>query len=213
MSIEPPDLWFQVQHSPLYTNLAFACKTETLGSLYSHALLILTKSFKSKHQVVYEQKFIDLISSTCQVSVERSMLGSEFHASFFHNSRLIRRIQQKEILKKFRDLSRNRTQIACLAVGHLNHYTKLFSVLVWHCNSILFMHEWFCPIHLIGWKSLHFEKTRRVQHSLGNILLLEFFVYHIVKPLMPILALLPISFNYEKPRLSSVNLTKIQRIW
>ena len=67
------------QHAPLYTNLAFACKTETLNSLYSHALLILTKSSKSKHQVVHEQKFKDLLSSTCQVSVERSMLdlGSE----------------------------------------------------------------------------------------------------------------------------------------
>ena len=40
VSIEPLDLWFQVQHAPLYTNLAFACKTETLGSLYSHALFI-----------------------------------------------------------------------------------------------------------------------------------------------------------------------------
>ena len=78
-SIEPLDLRFQVQHAPLYTNLAFACKTETLSSLYSHALLILTKSSKSKHQVVHEQKFKDLLSSTCQVSVEGSMLdlGSE----------------------------------------------------------------------------------------------------------------------------------------
>ena len=42
VSIEPLDLWSQVQHAPLYTNLAFACNTETLGSLYSHALLILT---------------------------------------------------------------------------------------------------------------------------------------------------------------------------
>ena len=33
------NLWFQVQHYPFYTNLSFACKTETLGSLYSHALL------------------------------------------------------------------------------------------------------------------------------------------------------------------------------
>ena len=32
--IESLDLWFQVQHAPLYTNLAFACKTETLSSLY-----------------------------------------------------------------------------------------------------------------------------------------------------------------------------------
>ena len=31
---EPLDLWFQVQYAPLYTNLAFACKTETLSSLY-----------------------------------------------------------------------------------------------------------------------------------------------------------------------------------
>ena len=79
VSIEPLDLWSQVHHAPLYTNLAFACKTETLRSLYSHALLILTKSSKSKHQVVHEQKFKDLLSSTCQVSVERSMLdlGSE----------------------------------------------------------------------------------------------------------------------------------------
>ena len=77
VSIEPLDLWFQVQHAPLYTNLAFACKTETLSSLYSHALLILTESSKSKHQVVHEQKFKDLLSSTCQVSVERSMLDLE----------------------------------------------------------------------------------------------------------------------------------------
>ena len=41
----------------------------TLGSLYSHALLSLLKSSKSKHQVVHEQKFKDLLSSTCQVSV------------------------------------------------------------------------------------------------------------------------------------------------
>ena len=81
VSIEPLDLWFIVQHAPLYTNLAFACKTETLSSLYRHALLILTRSSKSKHQVVLEQKFKDLLSSTCQVSVERSMLdlGSEVH--------------------------------------------------------------------------------------------------------------------------------------
>ena len=59
------NLWFQVQHYPFWTKLAFACKTETLGSLYSHALLILTKSSKSKNQVVHEQKFKDRLSSTC----------------------------------------------------------------------------------------------------------------------------------------------------
>ena len=33
VSIEPLDLWFQVQHAPLYNNVAFACKTKTLSSL------------------------------------------------------------------------------------------------------------------------------------------------------------------------------------
>ena len=33
VSIEPLHLWSQVQHAPLYTILAFACKTETLNSL------------------------------------------------------------------------------------------------------------------------------------------------------------------------------------
>ena len=64
------------------TNLTFAYKTETLGSLYSHALLIPTKSSKSKHQVVHEQKFIDLLSSTCQVSVERILLDLESEAAW-----------------------------------------------------------------------------------------------------------------------------------
>ena len=84
VSIEPLDLWFQVQHAPLYTNLAFACKTETLSSLYSHALFILTKSSKSKHQVTHEQKFKDLLSGTCQVSVERSMLDLESEVQWFN---------------------------------------------------------------------------------------------------------------------------------
>ena len=69
--------WFQVKHYPFHTNLTFACKTETLGSLYSHALLILLESSKSKHQVVHEQKFKNLLSSTCQVSVERIVLDLE----------------------------------------------------------------------------------------------------------------------------------------
>ena len=60
VSSELLNLCFQVQHSPFWINLAFACKTETLGSPYSHALLILTKS---KNQVVHEQKFKDLLSS------------------------------------------------------------------------------------------------------------------------------------------------------
>ena len=55
------------------TNLTYPCKTETFGSLYSHAIVI---PLKSKHQVVHEQKFKDL-SSTCQASVERIVLDLE----------------------------------------------------------------------------------------------------------------------------------------
>ena len=52
-----------------------------LGSLYSHALLIPTESSKFTNQVVHEQKFVkDLLSSTCQVSVERIVLDLESEA-------------------------------------------------------------------------------------------------------------------------------------
>ena len=36
--------------------------------------------FKSKYQVVHEQKFKDLLSSTCQVSIERRVLNIESEA-------------------------------------------------------------------------------------------------------------------------------------
>ena len=78
VGIEPrPNLWFQVQHSPFWTKLTFACKIENLGSLCSHALLILTESSRSKNQVVHEQKLKDLLSSTCQIGSERIVLGLE----------------------------------------------------------------------------------------------------------------------------------------
>ena len=55
-------LW--VQHQTNWATEACAYKTETLGSLCSHTLLILTKSSKSKYQVVHGQKFKVLLSST-----------------------------------------------------------------------------------------------------------------------------------------------------
>ena len=57
--------------------MAFACKMETLGSLYSHALLMLTRSSKFKNQVVHKKKIKDPLSSTCLSSSERSVLESE----------------------------------------------------------------------------------------------------------------------------------------
>ena len=68
------NFWFQVQHSPYWTKLTFTCKTQTLGSFYIHAVLILTELYKSKNQVMHEQKFKDLLSSTCQISPERIVL-------------------------------------------------------------------------------------------------------------------------------------------
>ena len=53
---------------------AFACTAETLCS---HALLILTKSFEFKNHVVFEQKFKDLLSSKCPVSVTMRLLDLE----------------------------------------------------------------------------------------------------------------------------------------
>ena len=41
------------------------------------SLLIPLKSPKSKYQVVHEQKFNDLLSRTCQFSVERIVLDLE----------------------------------------------------------------------------------------------------------------------------------------
>ena len=72
------NLWFiQVQHSPFWANWAFACKTNTLGSLYSHALLIATKSSKPKNHVMHKQKFKDPLSITAPGSSERRALDFE----------------------------------------------------------------------------------------------------------------------------------------
>ena len=115
----------QVQHSPFWANWAFTCKTETLGSLYSPALLIPTKSSKSKNQVMQKQKSKDPL----QVAHARLAQKGE---CWTWNQGLIRGL-----------------------------------------GSIL---------------------TR------GNILSLDLFYFHIVKPLMPILALLPMLCLCENPK-------------
>ena len=104
--------------------MTFACKTETLGSLYNNALLILNESSKSKNQVVHEQKFKDLLSSTCQVSPERIVLDLE-----------------SEVIRGPGPIP---------TAGNIFHWI---------------------------------------------------FLFHVVKSLIPILALLPTLFNYEKPRI------------
>ena len=42
-------------HSPFWTKLTFACKAKTLGSLYSHAQLILTKSSNKETSWLYAE--------------------------------------------------------------------------------------------------------------------------------------------------------------
>ena len=70
LSMEPGSLitYDSHNHSPFWTNLIFSSKTYTLGSLCSHALLILTESSKSKN---HEQTPKDPLNSTCQVSPEK----------------------------------------------------------------------------------------------------------------------------------------------
>ena len=114
-----------------------------------------------------ETKVISVVLSLNKAHILRATDHGLFKSTtfeFFHNFRLIRWIEQKIIYKKFGDMTKDWTQITYLAVRHFNHYTRMFSVLVWGCNWILFTHGWFCPIrliHLIGWKSLHFEKKNR----------------------------------------------------
>lgn len=57
------------------------------------------------------------------------------------------------------------TQITCLTFSYYNHYTGMFSVFVWCCTWIQFMHERFFPIYVIRWKSLYFKKNRPIPLS------------------------------------------------
>ena len=74
------------------------------------------------------------------ININRKRHRTQQNNRLFHNSCLTksRWNQQKRFTK------RDWTLIAFLAVIHSNHYTRMFSVLVWGCNWILFMHEWFC---------------------------------------------------------------------
>ena len=74
------NLWFQVQHSPFYTNLTFTCKTETLGSLYSHTLLIIPKSSKNKREGEKDGTFriFQTGGTDCWVLGENLLFGNVF---------------------------------------------------------------------------------------------------------------------------------------
>ena len=57
-------------------------------------------------------------------------------------------------------MTRDGTHVTCLSVRHLNHYTRMSPVLLWGYNWAVFTLGWFCPIHRIQRKSVHFGKTR-----------------------------------------------------
>ena len=104
-----------------------------------------------------DSQFRDRHDENCSVN---TVTNKSFE--FFHNSHRIWQIE----LNKFRELTRDWTQITSLVVSHSNHYTRMFSVrLLRGCNQILFMHGWLCPIcliHLNGRKSLHLETSRLI---------------------------------------------------
>ena len=58
---------------------------------------------------------------------------------FFHNSRLIRWIQQDKIYKKILDQGLNPDRLLSCQ-QRSNHYTGMVFVLVWGCNWILFVY-------------------------------------------------------------------------
>ena len=71
------NLWFQVQHSPSWTNWAFSCETETLGSFVFILYWSPLNDLKSKNQVMHYQRFKYPLSSTCPLSSERRVLDLE----------------------------------------------------------------------------------------------------------------------------------------
>ena len=77
---------------------------------------------------------------------------------FFHNSRLIKWIQQNKNYKKIQRLTRDWVQIACLAIRHSNHYTRMFSVLVWGCNLSN-------SSNLSNWKKISSFKKKKLDYT------------------------------------------------
>ena len=65
-------------HYPFYTNLAFACKTETLDSLHSQALLILAESSKYENQVVHMDLESDIMRGLGSIHTGCNILSLDF---------------------------------------------------------------------------------------------------------------------------------------
>ena len=72
-----------------------------------------------------------------------------WHSSFFIILVLLDEFNKIKFTKKSIDLTRDWTKLTFLAISQSNHYTRMFSVLVWGLNWIWFIHVWFCPIRLI----------------------------------------------------------------
>ena len=84
---------------------------------------------------------------------------------FFRNFCSISRVETKTVTKIWTRGPGLSSNSYCLVVSHSIHYTRVFSVILWCFNLRIFMHGWFCLIHLIyliGRKSLHFEQKIRM---------------------------------------------------
>ena len=84
-------LQFKYDALLLELNLAFACKSETLSSLCSYALFVLTKSSKSKNKWCMNRRQFKDLTSPCQASSERkaSDFSSEVPGSIWTESKIL----------------------------------------------------------------------------------------------------------------------------
>ena len=78
------------------------------------------------------------------------------------NPRWLNRIQQTKLQNNIRDLARNWTQVACLQVRHLNHHTRMFSVLLSEIIGNLFILKKKLDWVTFKWKSaIPLDQTSR----------------------------------------------------
>ena len=76
--------------------------------------------------------------------------------------------------KKMKDSAKHWTQVVWLAVIHSNHYTRMFSVLVWDCKWIL-IHVWVILANLTN-SSDNFEKDRTSESERISLFGLAYFI-------------------------------------
>ena len=116
-----------MQPSSFYNDILVIRKIETIS--------FISSQLETRYHLI---PFINAVWRQCKqlwlvlIGMMRELFGIVYYSSlfFFHNCRLIRQI----------DLTRDWTKIPYLDVSYSSHYTRMFSVFLWGCNWILFMH-------------------------------------------------------------------------